>query len=143
MRPLMLALCCGLLLASGPALAGKRGDSSAPAPRHQAAVAKAKPARAQDRHSRPVARTGKGTQAKLSHAAQVRGRLGASRDDRAAFASSACARVRGVGRCRPQPVMSWTHGLPPAAGVQAESCPAGTMATLARGHDDIVRCMPI
>ena len=33
-------------------------------------------------------------------------------------------------------------GLPPAAGTQANGCPAGTMATLARGHDDIIRCMP-
>lgn len=37
----------------------------------------------------------------------------------------------------------WAHGLPPALGVQAQECPAGTMATLAEGHDDIVRCMPM
>ena len=37
----------------------------------------------------------------------------------------------------------WTQGLPPAAGVQANECPDGTLATLARGHEDVVRCMPI
>lgn len=37
----------------------------------------------------------------------------------------------------------WTHGLPPAAGIQSDNCPSGTMATLARGHDDVVRCLPI
>ena len=37
----------------------------------------------------------------------------------------------------------WTQGLPPALGVQAETCPAGTMATLAEGHENIVRCIPL
>ncbi len=145
MRPLMLAL-CGLLLAGSPALAAKRGDLSSPAARHQAGVAAAKPSQGQ---ARPAARADRGARKARSaqvtqrRAAPVRGQLGASRDDRAASVSAACARVRGVSRCRPQPVMSWTRGLPPPAGVQARDCPAGTMATLARGHDDIVRCMPI
>lgn len=39
--------------------------------------------------------------------------------------------------------VGWQHGLPPAAGIQAGDCPSGTMATLARGHDDVVRCLPI
>lgn len=143
MRPLTLALCCGLLLAGSPALAAKRGDSSSPATRHQAGAAVAKPAQGQARHARPAARTSRSAQTRLSHAAPIRGQFGASHDDRAAFSSAACARVRGVSRCRPQQVMSWTQGLPPAAGVQAQDCPAGTMATLAQGHDDVVRCMPI
>jgi hypothetical protein len=58
-----------------------------------------------------------------------------------------CGRVRGGAlRCRgaAQAVsLSWTHGLPPALNVQTQACPAGTMATLAEGHDDIVRCIPI
>lgn len=37
----------------------------------------------------------------------------------------------------------WAQGLPPALNVQAQECPADTMATLAEGHDDIVRCIPI
>ena len=40
-------------------------------------------------------------------------------------------------------LMNWTQGLSPAAGIQANECPDGTMATLARGHEDITRCMPI
>jgi hypothetical protein len=39
--------------------------------------------------------------------------------------------------------VSWFRDLPPAAGVQAVACPAGTMATLASGHSDVVRCMPL
>lgn len=37
----------------------------------------------------------------------------------------------------------WARGLPPALGVQAQQCPPGTMAVLAEGHDDIVRCIPV
>ena len=37
---------------------------------------------------------------------------------------------------------SWQSGLPAASGEQRD-CPAGTMSTLARGHDDVVRCMPL
>ncbi|MDJ0386573.1 hypothetical protein QMO56_00485 [Roseomonas sp. E05] len=37
---------------------------------------------------------------------------------------------------------SWQAGLPAAAGEQRE-CPVGTMSTLARGHDDVVRCLPL
>ena len=64
----------------------------------------------------------------------------------------ACVRTRGAAaeRCRGggggavQAVhWRWTQGLPPALGVQAETCPAGTMATLAEGHEDIVRCIPL
>jgi hypothetical protein len=63
--------------------------------------------------------------------------------------SAACARSAGrsAARCRGAATSvagrSWTHGLPPALGVQAQQCPAGTMATLAEGHDDIVRCIPL
>ncbi|MBO1078691.1 hypothetical protein [Roseomonas haemaphysalidis] len=37
---------------------------------------------------------------------------------------------------------SWQSGLPAASGDQRD-CPAGTMSTLARGHADVVRCMPL
>ncbi len=39
--------------------------------------------------------------------------------------------------------VSWQAGLEPPTNAQAQSCPVGTMATLARGHSDIVRCMPL
>jgi hypothetical protein len=71
----------------------------------------------------------------------MRGRGSAGRDLRTASASvAACGAKRGG--CR-APRMSWAQGLPPAAGIQANACPDGTMAVLATGHDDIVRCMPI
>jgi hypothetical protein len=72
-----------------------------------------------------------------------------------AVQSAACARAsrRGGGsggalRCRGGDLVravswSWAQDLPPALDVQAQECPAGTMATLAEGHDDIVRCIPI
>ena len=53
---------------------------------------------------------------------------------------------RGGGQARYLTVRTrfgWTQGLPPAAGIQANECPDGTMATLARGRADVVRCMPI
>ncbi|EFH12990.1 hypothetical protein HMPREF0731_0765, partial [Pseudoroseomonas cervicalis ATCC 49957] len=40
------------------------------------------------------------------------------------------------------PTRSWQSGLPQASGEQRE-CPVGTMSTLARGHDDVVRCLPL
>jgi hypothetical protein len=38
--------------------------------------------------------------------------------------------------------MRWSGGLMPAAGNQT-SCPDGTMATLAHGHENVVRCVPL
>ncbi|MBO1075409.1 hypothetical protein [Roseomonas marmotae] len=39
------------------------------------------------------------------------------------------------------PAPGWDHGLPAASRVQS-SCPEGTRPTLARGHEDILRCLP-
>ena len=66
-----------------------------------------------------------------------------------ASGQAACARKAegGPAHCRTATAhpssRRWARGLPPALGVQARDCPAGTMATLARGHDDIVRCLPM
>lgn len=65
--------------------------------------------------------------------------------------AAACGRASSQGkasRCRgaAQQVASiggWARGLPPALGVQARECPPGTMAVLAEGHDDVVRCIPV
>lgn len=38
-------------------------------------------------------------------------------------------------------VVGWQAGLPSVNYAQRE-CPEGTFATLARGHEDVVRCMP-
>lgn len=47
-----------------------------------------------------------------------------------------------VRRAAPQRQTSWQAGLPVASGEQRE-CPVGTISTLARGHDDVVRCLPL
>lgn len=69
---------------------------------------------------------------------QVAGR-GAGRQTRQQ-AAAAC-RGRNCGSAPRQ--VSWQSGLAPATNEQAQACPAGTLATLARGHADIVRCMPL
>ncbi|WP_043360747.1 hypothetical protein [Belnapia sp. F-4-1] len=78
-------------------------------------------------------------QSAVHRSVPMRGRGSAGRDQRAASAAACSAKHGG---CR-APRMSWAQGLPPAAGIQANACPDGTMAVLATGHDDIVRCMPI
>ncbi|WP_421993109.1 hypothetical protein [Roseococcus sp.] len=39
-------------------------------------------------------------------------------------------------------LMRWTGGLTPAAMSQS-ACPDGTIATMAVGHNDITRCVPL
>lgn len=57
---------------------------------------------------------------------------------------SACSTVRGRRVCggTRTVAMRWSGGLAPAAGIQS-SCPDGTMATLAVGHENVVRCVPM
>jgi hypothetical protein len=58
-------------------------------------------------------------------------------------AMATCTRRNGRTVCGTrESVAGWQSGLPPADYAQRD-CPAGTFATLARGHDDVVRCMPI
>ena len=77
-------------------------------------------------------------------AAPMRGQLAVTRDRHAAVSNAqSCRTSHGRRSCARGPAMSWTRGLEPAAGVQASECPDGTMATPARGHDNITRCMPI
>ncbi len=54
-----------------------------------------------------------------------------------------CTQRDGRSNCAParSSVAGWQSGLPVANYAQRE-CPEGTFATLARGHDDVVRCMP-
>jgi hypothetical protein len=54
-----------------------------------------------------------------------------------------CTQRGGRNNCAParSGVAGWQAGLPVANYAQRE-CPEGTFATLARGHDDVVRCMP-
>jgi hypothetical protein len=127
MRLLTFAL-LGLMLATGPALA------TAPShhPARSAAPAKVSSGTAAMAKSRP--NLAKAPQPRLQQAAW-----------RPGAAPAACSRK--AKQCRGTAVVparfGWTQGLPPAALVQANECPDGTLATLARGHDDVVRCMPI
>jgi hypothetical protein len=45
--------------------------------------------------------------------------------------------VAGIGSLAP----GWDRGLPAASRVQA-ACPEGTRPVPARGHDDVMRCLP-
>jgi hypothetical protein len=124
----------GLVIASGPAFAGgKRGG-------HQAHTS-ARTVQPAGQATRAAHRPGAAhQQAQVQRSAPLRGQLGMVRDARAASASTAISPRRGArGRAVP---MRWSAGLPAPALVQANECPDGTMATLAHGHDDIVRCMP-
>ncbi|MBC4014025.1 hypothetical protein [Siccirubricoccus deserti] len=125
MRFLTLAI-LGLLLAAGTATAGPRSSPSASA-------------KASKPHTtRPPA--------VVHRSVPVRGQVGVTRDARAASASTAIGNRRTARRGKARnrtPTVRWMHGLEAAANVQARECPDGTMATLAHGHDNIVRCMPL
>ena len=121
MRLLSLIL-LGLGLIAAPADAAQKGGGQRP----QARVA-VKPHQA----ARP--------QTIVHRSVPMRSRGSAGRDQRAASAAACSARRGGCQARR----MSWAQGLSPAAGIQANACPDGTMAVLATGHDDIIRCMPI
>jgi uncharacterized protein YkwD len=126
MRFLTLAI-LGLLLAAGTAAAaGPRSSASA-------STRASKP---------PTTRP----PAVVHRSAPVRGQVGVARDARAASASTAINNRRSAGRSKAgnrTPTVRWMHGLEAAANIQAQECPDGTMATLAHGHDNIVRCMPL
>lgn len=83
--------------------------------------------------------------AQAAMATPVRGRLAVSRDRQSALSSNQdCRPASGRrSRCVGGQALAWTRGLEPAAGIQASECPDGTMATQARGHEDIIRCMLI
>ena len=57
---------------------------------------------------------------------------------------AACSTVRGRRVCggSRQVAMRWSGGLAPAVGNQS-SCPDGTMAMLAVGHENVMRCVPM
>ncbi|RYJ03609.1 MAG: hypothetical protein EON47_03475 [Acetobacteraceae bacterium] len=150
MRLLILAL-AGLVFATAPMVAAEAAER--PGGRQQRvqarvqAVSHAMPARSA---MRPVASRRfashqaamRGRQVAVQRSAPMRGQLVVMRDQRAASAAAGTCTARRGGQCR-STRMNWTQGLSPAAGIQANECPDGTMATLARGHDDITRCMPI
>lgn len=58
--------------------------------------------------------------------------------------TGSCARRDAQGRCIRATTSNtrWQGGLQPMTMAQQE-CPSGTVATLARGHANVVRCLPI
>lgn len=84
-----------------------------------------------------LARSGRSRQAaaRSRTARGAAGRPGRTRHSAATCQGRDCGSI-------PHPV-AWQAGLAPATNMQAAACPAGTMATLARGHTNIVRCLPL
>lgn len=78
--------------------------------------------------------------------ASTRGRIAAAEPLRRDATVRACPRGARASRCgsaaasRP---LAWQAGLEPATGVELAACPEGTVGTLARGHTNITRCMPL
>ncbi len=62
---------------------------------------------------------------------------------RTAGRQQAAATCRGRNCAPSRRAVSWQGGLEPATNEQARGCPTGTLATLAHGHANIVRCMPL
>lgn len=58
--------------------------------------------------------------------------------------ANSCSTVRGRRVCtgNRQVALRWSNGIAPAGGQQS-SCPDGTMAMLALGHDNVYRCVPL
>ncbi|NKE44517.1 hypothetical protein HB662_06995 [Roseomonas frigidaquae] len=112
--------------------------------------------------TRAAARTTTRAAARTTTRAAARGSRSAARPTSRAARSQANARqatvrrgdvrtqrggvvVRGAAAAtisRRSGIAGWQAGLPAVTMAQRD-CPVGTFATLARGHDDIVRCMPL
>jgi hypothetical protein len=110
--------------------------AKAPAAQRRATTARSQASRARHTTLRPgdVRTSRSGVAVRGASAATV------SRD---AVASN-CTRRNGRRVCgqATHSIAGWQSGLPRADNAQTE-CPDGTFATLARGHDDVVRCMPL
>jgi hypothetical protein len=148
------ALAAVLMVSAGEAMAqratGERPQAAEqrhtrPVQPSAAASARAQPARpavaprqhaARPDTSRAAAQAARGTVFRSATAATTAGMP--------RTATAACARRDTQGRClRPATATPrWQTGLPPMTMAQQE-CPPGTVATLARGHADVVRCLPI
>jgi len=128
-----------------PAKAGARQAASRPtnAARSSTPQAAARPAASRQAALRPGdVRTQRQGVVVRGAAAATLPRAAAGRT--ATRSDASCTRRNGRTICS-APVerpLSWQAGLPSASNAQRD-CPAGTLATLARGHNDIVRCMPL
>lgn len=137
MRIILLAL-LALACAAPPAEASRRDERRNEASRVSQPAQRAAPAR--PAAPRPAAAARQPTPAAAGRPAVQRGDVRTQqggvlvRGAAAATVSRGAPARRGIG--------GWHSGLPTASHQQRE-CPEGTFATLARGHDDVVRCMPM
>ncbi len=121
-----------------------RSTTARPAAAPQARSSQANRATAARRSTAPQrqAAAGRGDARQASANRSARGASTRGSAGRAGHqqASGSC-RGRNCGATQRQ--VTWQSGLAPATNAQAQSCPAGTLATLARGHSDVVRCLPL
>ncbi|WP_431304935.1 hypothetical protein [Sediminicoccus sp. BL-A-41-H5] len=93
--------------------------------------------------SRSAARSGNTRQAAVPYARQP---AASNARGLRQTAMANCTTRNGRRTCTPGATrtsgMSWTGGLAPAAFSQT-GCPDGTIATMAIGHNDITRCVPL
>lgn len=156
MRLVLLALFSFVLVAPQAADAARREEPRTASARPQAG-AKApttRPAATTQRSSatapRPAARPQQGSrQQQAARPGDVRTQRtgivvrGASAATVSRDAAANCTRRNGRTVCGGRSgVAGWQAGLPAVDYAQTD-CPAGTFATLARGHENVVRCMPI
>lgn len=154
MKRLLLALVLLPLIAPQPADAARRDErrSQATSPATQPSkTAKDMPARRQtapapqrsQRQAAPAA-----GQASRNRQPEVQPTTRSTRRN-VVVRGAAAATLPGRGACTRRGgcssssgIAGWQAGLPRTDYSQRE-CPSGTFATLARGHEDVVRCMPI
>lgn len=158
MRRTLLAL-IALACMSPAAEAARRDERGREAPRaaqqqeHKPQQVKAAPAQRSSAASAPRRQAASRGSARQQTAALAPGDVRTSRSSlvvRGAAAATvsrdamaSCTRRNGRTVCGGgSSVAGWQAGLPSVSYAQRE-CPEGTFATLARGHEDVVRCMPL
>jgi hypothetical protein len=145
MRIILLAL-IALACAMPPAEAARRDEQRTAASRtaqhaQPRAATRTAPARQTPRATAQRAAVQRGDVRTQGSGVLVRGAAAATISREAV---ARCTLHNGRRSCAPprNPVAGWQAGLPTVSYQQRE-CPAGTFATLARGHDDVIRCMPM
>jgi hypothetical protein len=140
--PALIALACAM----PPAEAARRDEQRSEAGRTTQQAQPRAATRAAPSRQAPRAAAQRGTVQRGDVRTQRSGVLvrGAAAATVSREAVAACTVRNGRRICAPprNPVAGWQAGLPTVSYQQRE-CPAGTFATLARGHDDVVRCMPM
>lgn len=149
----LIALACAMPPAEAASRDERRSEASRPTQQAQprAATSARQAARGAPSRQAPRAAAQRGTaQRGTAQRGDVRTQRsgvlvrGASAATVSREAVARCTVSNGRRNCAPprNPVAGWQAGLPTVSYRQRE-CPAGTFATLARGHDDVVRCMPM